>query len=147
MPTAQQQVKDAVGRVVTAFHKTVHAVSGGRLGSNMFGMPVVMLTTTGRKSGMERTTPLTSPLREGDTIVLVASWGGDDRHPQWYRNLQENPKVKATIDNRTRDYIARTATDAEKAGLWPKVVASYKGYGDYQTRTSREIPLVLLDPA
>lgn len=144
---ANPQVKDAIGRVVMALHRTAHSLSGGRLGSSVMGMPVLFLTTTGRKSGEPRTTPLTYPVRDGDQIVLVASWGGDDRHPQWYRNLQADPKVTAKVDGQTRAYTARTATPEERADLWPRIVAAYKGYADYQKNTEREIPVVLLTPA
>jgi len=77
----------------------------------------------------------------------VASYGGDDRSPAWYLNLRDHPEVTLTMQGRTRSMKARTATVDEKAELWPKVVAGYKGYAGYQTKTDRDIPLVLLDPA
>jgi len=139
--------KDAVAKVISGFHRTLYKASGGKLGGNIFSMPVVMLTTTGRKSGQPRTTMLTTPVEDGDKVVLVASYGGDDRNPTWFLNLRDNPKVEITLRGQTRSMVARVATEAEKAELWPRVTARYKGYAQYQTRTDRDIPLVILEPA
>jgi deazaflavin-dependent oxidoreductase (nitroreductase family) len=110
-------------------------------------MPVLELTTTGRKSGRPRTVVLTSPVRDGDAIVVVASRGGDNHHPAWFLNLRDNPDVDVVLGREPkRPMRARIADPSERARLWPQVVARYKGYGDYQTRTDREIPLVLLEP-
>jgi deazaflavin-dependent oxidoreductase (nitroreductase family) len=128
------------------FHKRLFKSSNGRFGSVGFGMPVVMLTTTGRKSGKRRETMLTSPVQDGDKIVLVASWGGDDRHPTWYLNLRDEPKVEVMFKGSTRPMTARTATPEEKAELWPRITAKYRGYGGYQKRTDRDIPVVILEP-
>jgi deazaflavin-dependent oxidoreductase (nitroreductase family) len=139
--------KDAIGRIGNTIHRTIFTATNGKLLGKMFGMTVVLLETKGRKSGQPRRHMLTSPVREGDKVVLVASWGGDDRHPQWYLNLKANPSVQATFDGAKRSMTARTATPEEKADLWPKVTSKYKGYAGYQTKTSREIPLVILEPA
>jgi len=109
-------------------------------------MPVVKLTTTGRKSGKKRDTMLTSPLQDGDNVVLIASYGGDDRHPAWYLNLRDTPEVQATMTGSSRPMRARTATEAEKAEMWPKIVSAYKGYAGYQQKTDRDIPVVILEP-
>jgi deazaflavin-dependent oxidoreductase (nitroreductase family) len=138
--------KDVVARLVTGFHEAVFRVSNGRIGNKGFGMPVVMLTTTGRKSGKRRTTMLTSPTQDGEGIVLVASYGGDDRHPTWFLNLRDNPEVEVTMRGQTRPMRARVASSEEKAELWPRVVAAYRGYGQYQKRTERDIPLVIVEP-
>ncbi len=138
-------IKDTLGRITNLLHRTVLRVSGGRIGATGFGMPIVMLETIGRKTGKRRTTMLASPIQEDGRVVIVASWGGDDRHPQWYLNLRENPEVELTLDGKTRTMKARTASPEERAELWPRVVAVYKGYGQYQTRTDREIPLVILE--
>ena len=140
-------LKDLGGRVVNAIHETVFIATKGRVAGKGFGMPVVRLTTTGRKTGKQRTTMLTSPVQDGDRMVIVASWGGDDRNPMWFLNLQANPDVEVTFDGATRAMRAHVATAEERAELWPRVVAAYKGYGQYQTRTEREIPLVILEPA
>lgn len=139
------ELKDLLGRMVNLLHRTVLRVSGGRVANKGFGMPVVMLETIGRKTGKRRTTVLTSPVQEDGRVIVVASWGGDDRHPQWYLNLRENPEVELTMEGKTQTMKARTASTEERAELWPKVVAAYKGYGQYQTRTDREIPLVILE--
>ena len=138
--------KDMMMRVVTGFHKAVFRASNGRLANRGYGMPVLQLTTTGRKSGKRRTTMLTSPVQDGDRVVLVASNGGDDRHTNWYLNLRDDPNVEITMDGRTRPMHARVASADEKAELWPRVVAAHRGYAQYQTRTNRDIPLVILEP-
>lgn len=138
--------KDAVARLVTGLHEQVFRTTKGRVAGSALGMPVVMLTTTGRKSGKPRTTMLTSPVRDGDTVVLVASYGGDDRHPAWFLNLRDNPDVEVTMEGRTRPMRARVASAEEKAELWPRCTKAYKGYAGYQKRTDRDIPLVILEP-
>jgi len=108
-------------------------------------MPVLELTTTGRKSGVLRSVMLTSPLQENNAIVIVASRGGDDQHPAWFLNLRDNPQVEvAYMGKPKRKMTARVATDSERARMWPLVTARYKGYAGYQTKTTREIPLVIL---
>jgi deazaflavin-dependent oxidoreductase (nitroreductase family) len=138
--------KDALARAVNGLHRTIYRASKGRIAGTGMGMPVVELTTTGRRSGAARTVMLTSPVHDGDQVVLVASYGGDDRHPQWFLNLRENPEVELTMGGKKRSMRARVATSDEKADLWPRVVAGYKGYAQYQTRTERDIPLVILEP-
>jgi deazaflavin-dependent oxidoreductase (nitroreductase family) len=133
-------------RAVTGAHRTVFDLSNGRLASRGFGMPVVKLTTTGRKSGQARDTMLTTPVHDGGRVVLVASDGGAAHHPAWYLNLLENPKVTLTMEGRTRKMVARTASPEEKAQLWPQIVASYEGYAGYQTKTDRDIPVVIVEP-
>src|SRR5262249_29370945 len=95
----------------------------------------------------QHTVMLTSPAQEGDTIVIVASRGGDDRHPAWFLNIRDNPDVEVVFKGRSRQKMRATvASPDERARLWPEVVAKHKGYGGYQTKTIREIPLVLLEP-
>ena len=138
--------KDALARAVNGLHRTIYRATKGRIAGTGMGMPVVELTTTGRKSGAARTVMLTSPVHDDDQVVLVASYGGDDRHPQWFLNLRENPEVELTMGGKKRSMRARVATSDEKVDLWPRVVAGYKGYAQYQTRTERDIPLVILEP-
>jgi deazaflavin-dependent oxidoreductase (nitroreductase family) len=134
-------------KAVNAIHRGLLKLSGGRFGWKAGGMPVAELTTTGRKSGQPRTVMLTSPLQDGETIVVVASRGGADHHPAWFLNLREDPSVLVAFDRMPkRKMVARVATPEERAELWPRVTAAYKGYGKYQTKTEREIPLVLLEP-
>jgi deazaflavin-dependent oxidoreductase (nitroreductase family) len=135
-------------KVLNTVHKGLVKVSGGRIGRTAGGMPVVELTTTGRKSGQPRTVMLTSPVQEGDTIVVVGSRGGARDHPDWVLNLQKEPRVEVSFKGGARaPYTARVATAEERARLWPKATAAYKNYDSYQRKTDREIPLVLLDPA
>lgn len=138
--------KDLVARALTSFHEMVFRASNGRIAGRFSGMPVVRLTTTGRKSGKARTTMLTAPVQDGERIVLVASYGGDDRHPAWFLNLRDHPDVEVMTQGRTLPMRARVATPEEKTELWPRVVAAYRGYGQYQERTTRDIPLVILEP-
>ena len=133
-------------KTVSQVHRAIVHLSGGQLLGSAFGMPVVELHTVGRKSGLPRSTMLTAPVIDGDRVVLVASKGGDDRDPDWYANLLAHPEVELTIGGRRRPMLARRASAAEKAELWPRVVAAYRGYGTYQDRTERDIPVVLLDP-
>jgi deazaflavin-dependent oxidoreductase (nitroreductase family) len=110
-------------------------------------MPVLELTTTGRKSGQKRSVMLTSPLQEGDSIVVVASRGGDDTHPAWFLNLRDNPSVEVALKGAPKKAMrARVANAEERARMWPKVTGDHKNYADYQTKTTREIPLVIIEP-
>ena len=140
-------IKDSLGRAVNVLHRTVYNVSGGRIGGSGLGMPVVILTTIGRKSGQPRDTMLTAPIDEEDRVVVVASWGGDDRHPQWFRNIEANPDVELTLRNKKRKMRAHVASPEERAELWPRVTRDHANYAAYQRRTEREIPLVVLEPA
>ncbi len=136
--------KDWSARAVTGLHKAVFRASKGRILGRTLGMPVLELTTIGRKSGKRRTTMLTSPVQDDHRIVLVASYGGDDRHPTWFLNLRDHPEVEVTMGGTRRSMKARVASPEEKAELWPRVVDAYRGYGRYQSKTDRDIPLVVL---
>lgn len=138
--------KDTIFKYVTGFHRSLFKATNGRLLGRMAGMPVVMVTTRGRKSGKPRTTMLTSPVQEGDSVILVASYGGDDRHPSWFLNLREDPDVDVVMQGRHRKMRARVATVEERSRLWLEVTQVYKGYAGYQEKTDRDIPLVILDP-
>ncbi len=89
---------------------------------------------------------LTSPVHGGERYVLVASKGGDDRHPEWYRNLVAHPDVELTVNGVTTPMRARTATPSEKAELWPAIIAVNPGYAGYQRKTNRDIPVVICEP-
>jgi deazaflavin-dependent oxidoreductase (nitroreductase family) len=138
---------DATFRVMNTVHRGLVRLSFGKLGWQV-KMPVLELTTTGRRSGRPRRVMLTSPAREGDALVIVASRGGDDRHPDWYLNLVAQPEVEVVYRGEPkRTMRARTATPEERARLWPTIAATYDGYAGYQAKTDREIPVVLLEPA
>ena len=138
---------DLVLKAMNTIHRTMLTVSGGKIGWSAGDMPVLELTTTGRKSGQPRTVMLTTPYVDGDTMALVASRGGDDHHPAWFLNLRDDPAVTVKTKSGTRQMTARIASDDERAELWPKITATYKGYAGYQSKTDREIPVVLLEPA
>lgn len=131
---------------MNAIHRAVLRITGGRLGWDVGGMAVIELTTIGRKTGQRRSTMLTSPLRVGGGYVVVASRGGDDAHPAWFLNLRDDPHVEVVIKGGPAERrIARIADAAERAVLWPRVTSRYRNYAGYQKKTSREIPLVILD--
>jgi deazaflavin-dependent oxidoreductase (nitroreductase family) len=138
--------KDAVFKVVTGFHRVLFDLSKGKLLNRGMGMPVVKLTTVGRKSGQRRSTMLTSPLVEGENVVLVASFGGDDRDPAWFGNLVANPDVEVVMNGKTRSMRARVAEGVERTRLWEELTAKHANYAGYQRRTSRQIPVVVLEP-
>lgn len=144
--TLQQFVADLGFKAMNHAHRTIVQLSGGRVLASAFGMPVVELHTVGRTSGRHRSTMLTAPVIDGDLVVLVASKGGDDRDPDWFRNLVAHPDIELTMAGRRRLMRARQASAQEKAELWPRVVAAYKGYDGYQRRTERDIPLVICEP-
>jgi deazaflavin-dependent oxidoreductase (nitroreductase family) len=139
-------LKDLIARNITSVHEVLFKVTDGRIGGKFFGMPVVLLTTTGRKSGKSRSTMLTAPVADGDTLVLVASYGGDSRHPAWFLNLRDNPEVEAVTAGSKRRMRARIVTGQERTDLWERIIKSYRGYAGYQNRTDREIPVVMLEP-
>jgi len=137
---------DFVLKSMNAVHRGILKVSFGKLGWQAAGMPVLELTTTGRKSGEPRTCLLTSPLQIGDVHVIVASRGGDDHHPAWFLNLQSNPEVTVSIGGgKAQQKRARIATAEERAEMWPKITQKFRNYGGYQEKTSREMPLILLE--
>lgn len=140
-------VTDAMAKGLNLFHRTLLTVSGGRLGNRFGSMKMVELHTIGRKSGQPRAVMLSAPIAEDDRVVLVASKGGDDRHPDWYRNLLAAPDIELTIDGARAPYHARTASATEKADLWPTIVSAYPGYAGYQQRTDRDIPVVICEPS
>ncbi len=134
-------------KAMNAIHRLLLKVSGGQAGWTAMEMPVLELTTTGRKSGQPRSVMLTSPLQEGPVLVVVASRGGDEQAPAWLLNLQENPDVGVSLQGQpTRRMNARVASRDERKRMWPLVVADHKHYAGYQARTTREIALVLLEP-
>jgi deazaflavin-dependent oxidoreductase (nitroreductase family) len=142
----REAITDLGFKVVSTTHRALLRVSGGRILGSVFGMPVVELHTIGRKSGQTRVTVLTAPIHDASKVVLVASKGGDDRDPQWYRNLTAQPDVEVLIDGKLRPLRAHTASAAEKAELWPQILRAYKGYGGYQKKAARDIPVVICEP-
>jgi len=136
----QHQVNRFAGAVTRALYRR----SGGKVGGSMRGAPVLLLTTTGRKSGKPRTVPLLY-LRAGNALAVVASEGGAPRHPAWFFNLQAEPGVEIELGRTRERRRAREATDDERATLWPRLVELYPPYESYQRKTTRTIPVVLLE--
>ena len=141
------RLKDELFKVGTRAHEAVLRATNGRVLGRAGGMPVLVLTTTGRKTGKRRSTVLTAPVHDERRLVLVASYGGDDRHPAWFLNLRDDPDVSVLMGGREQQMRARVATSEEKAELWPTIVRAYRGYGRYQGRTDRDVPVVILEPA
>jgi deazaflavin-dependent oxidoreductase (nitroreductase family) len=138
---------DLTLKTMNALHRVLLKASFGRVGWSVGKMPVLELTTIGRKSGQPRSVMLTSPLQEGSSVVVVASRGGDDQHPAWFLNLRDNPDVEVALTGGPRQpRRARVANAEERARMWPQIATEYKNYAGYQTKTEREIPLVLLEP-
>ena len=134
-------------KVMNGVHKSLLRLSGGRFGWTAMDMPVLELTTTGRRSGRPRSVMLTSPHREGERIVIVASKGGEDSHPAWFLNLRENPQVTVSMkDAPDVPMTARVASLEQRDWLWSIVSDKQTRYVEYQEKTDREIPLVLLEP-
>lgn len=126
-------------------HTFVYKASGGRVGHRFPGTPqMLLLDHVGARSGQRRSSPLVY-FSDGDDVVLVASKGGYPRNPAWFHNLRANPETTVRIGREQRAVRARVATEAERERLWPQAVATYGPYADYQARTERQIPLVILE--
>jgi deazaflavin-dependent oxidoreductase (nitroreductase family) len=138
---------DFVLKSMNGVHRAILKATGGHFGWQAGKMPVLELTTTGRKSGQPRSVMLTSPYQDGSTIVVVASRGGDDTHPAWFLNLRDKPEVEVAYKGAAKKPMrARVASPEERGRLWPTIASEFKNYAQYQTKTTREIPLVLLEP-
>ncbi len=132
-----------VTKVFSGFHAAAFRLSKGRASNPKW--PMLVLTVTERRSGKERDVPLVY-VRDGNRFAVVAAYGGSDNNPAWYLNLKQNPLAKALVDNATITVEAQQATPDERARLWPKLVGMYPYFAEYQQRTTREIPMVLLTP-
>jgi F420H(2)-dependent quinone reductase len=117
--------------------------SGGRIGGRMFGAPVLLLTTTGRKSGRSWTVPLMYQI-DGDRWVIIASNGGSARHPAWWLNLRSQPDASVQIGRQTYPVTAAETAGEDRERLWRRMADMYKGYDGYAQKTTREIPVVVL---
>jgi deazaflavin-dependent oxidoreductase (nitroreductase family) len=130
---------------MSSWHRALYRITGGVIGRRLVDNDMLLLTTRGRATGNEHTVPLLY-LRDGECLVVVASYGGRDRHPEWYLNLVTEPSVTAQIGRKRKSFRARTAGDDERERWWPRVVAAYSDYAVYQGRTERQIPLIMLEP-
>ncbi len=142
----QERIMDAVMKPMSQLNTWLYRLSGGRVwGRWLRGAPILLLTTIGRKSGEPRVAPLLY-LRDGEKVLIVASKGGMSKHPLWYWNLEANPDVEIEIGRERTKMLARRASDPEKAALWPRLIEMYRDYDDYQARTERNIPVIILSP-
>jgi deazaflavin-dependent oxidoreductase (nitroreductase family) len=133
-------------RKIVAIHTGLYRLSRGRVGHTVPGIPpMLLLEHRGAQSGTVRTTPL-GYIRDGENLVVIASKGGHPNNPSWFHNLRVHPDARVQIRSTRAPVRARLASSAERERLWPEVVAVYAGYEDYQQRTVREIPLVILEP-
>jgi deazaflavin-dependent oxidoreductase (nitroreductase family) len=128
-------------------HRAVLQATGGRVGGRLGGMPVIVLTTTGRRTGRLRSVAVNAPIDDDDRVVVVASDGGAARDPNWYRNLCRFPEVTVLRRTRRQRMRARVADPRERDELWPLVTARNGVYDRYQKATARQIPLVILEPS
>ena len=142
----QERMMNVLIRVITGVNLWLLSHSKGRIGKRFLGVSVLLLTTVGRTSGEARTTPLFY-LREGDSLVLVASRGGTSHHPDWYQNIERNPRVAVQIADETWGMKARMATEEEVRELWPKLVSMFWIWEIFQQRSCRTFPVVILSPA
>ena len=133
-------------RRFTNTHQRVYRLSNGRIGGTMNGSPIVLLESVGRKSGKKRIHPLNCD-EQGDDLVVVASKGGIDEHPAWYLNLKAAPETEVNWRGERRRVLAREAEGEERERLWDRMAEVYPDYNDYQARTERRIPVIVLEPA
>ncbi|HEY3070195.1 MAG TPA: nitroreductase family deazaflavin-dependent oxidoreductase [Gaiellaceae bacterium] len=132
-------------RLTTRVHTPLYRLTKGRIGGSMGRAPILILTTTGRKTGELRSNPLLYQ-QDGDAYLVVASAGGQPKNPAWYRNLEANPEAEIQVKDRTLPVRAETAGPDRRPRLWQKMTAVWPGYDEYQTKTEREIPVVVLSP-
>ena len=139
-------MRDASVKRWSAAHRLLYRLTRGAVGRRLVDNDMLLLTTTGRVTGRPHTVPLLY-LEDGSALAVIASYGGRDQYPEWYLNLMVNPLVRVQIRGSRRSLRARTADAAERLQWWPKVVDAYHGYSVYQSRTDREIPVVILEQA
>lgn len=131
-------------RRLSRLHRVLYRLSNGRVGRRLVDNDMLLLTTKGRRTGRRHTVPLLY-LTDGDQLAVIASYGGRPHHPDWYLNLVANPEVEVQLLGSKHSLRARTANPGERESWWPRVVSAYDGYAVYQSRTDREIPIVLLE--
>jgi deazaflavin-dependent oxidoreductase (nitroreductase family) len=129
----------------STLHRLWYRITGGAVGGTFSGMPILLLTTTGRRSGKQRTTPLMY-MQDGDRMVVVASNAGRDEHPRWWLNLKQHPRATVQIKSKQTAVHAADASAEERSRLWPRLTAAYADYETYEQRTNRPIAVVLLTP-
>jgi deazaflavin-dependent oxidoreductase (nitroreductase family) len=136
-----------VFRVIGPIHNALYRLTGGKVGGRLRNAPVLLLTTTGRKTGQPRTSPLLYTDAGNNAYMVIASKGGSDQHPFWYLNLQANALAEVTIGRHTLPVRARDAQGEERERLWRALADLNPGFDGYAKKTSRRIPVVVLEPA
>ena len=136
-------IQRAALRAFMAGHTALYQLTGGRIGGKMGRLRILLLTTTGRRSGLPRTVPLVF-FEDGERLVVIASKGGDPKDPLWWENLKKDPSAHVQVGAERRRMRARLASVEERARLWPRVNSENPAYAGYEKRTTREIPIVIL---
>lgn len=139
-------MRDRAAKHLSTLHRLLYRGTRGLVGRRLVDNDICLVTTIGRKSGARHTVPLLY-LPDDDRLVVIASWGGRDRHPEWYLNLRANPAATVQVLGERWPVEARTTTTMERAAWWPRAVEAYDGYAVYASRTNREIPVVFLERA
>ena len=143
---AQERIGRFAIKLINHANTWIYRLTNGAVGGRFLrGAPVCLLTVKGRKSGLPRTVALLY-LEDGRDVIVVASLGGMSRNPLWYDNLMANPDVEVRIGGAMRAMRAERVSDEDKAALWPRLVAMYRDFDDYQGRTTRNIPVIRLSP-
>lgn len=138
-------MRDATARRLSTLHTLAYRLTRGRLGRRLVDNDMLLLTTTGRRSGRRHTIPLLY-LRDGDSVIVIASWGGRDYPPHWYLNVTADPAVSVQIDGSVWEALAHELDEPERSTWWQRAVTAYDGYAEYQSRTDRVIPVLRLTP-
>jgi deazaflavin-dependent oxidoreductase (nitroreductase family) len=136
-------VKDITAKRLSKLHTALYRTTGGRVGKRLVDNDMLLLSTTGRSSGRRHTVPLLY-LQDGRDVIVIASWGGRDHHPEWYLNLVADPAAVIEVPGRRVSVVAETMAGDERDRWWERAVAAYDGYAEYQSRTERQIPVVRL---
>ena len=143
---ARRRLFTGLTKLFTSTHVALYRRTGGKMGGHVSGLPILLLTTTGRKSGQQRTTPL-GYLMDGPAYVITASNGGQAYAPAWWLNLQHNPKALIQVGRQVLPVVARQADPDERRRLWAALISRAPSYEGYQKRTTRAIPMVVLRSA
>ncbi|NND03033.1 MAG: nitroreductase family deazaflavin-dependent oxidoreductase [Acidimicrobiia bacterium] len=139
-------MRDVTAKWLSAAHAQVYRSTGGRIGRRLVDNDMLLLTTTGRRSGDEHTVPLLY-LRDAEHVIVIASWGGRDYPPDWFANVENDDRVRVQIGSEQWTGTAAALEEPERSEWWERAVAAYDGYREYQGRTDRVIPVVRIIPA
>ena len=142
----EERIGSVVVKIMSVLNVIAFRLTGGRIGGKFLGgAPVCLVTVIGRKTGEPHTLPLLY-LQDGDDLIIVASKGGMSKHPVWYLNLVASPTCEVEVGRERRSMRAVRVDAEEKAALWPRLCAMYPDYAGYQARTTRDIPVLRLQP-